>query len=163
MTTAVAAIMDAVFPTTTCSETMAAVLSGFCFSSPAAADVDAETTTMAAIPTAARPKCFSNRARAVFDRRLIAFKRLRIFAVFVRFSRRFGCLTSQCGWAACLLIRLFGAFPRLGRMHPFRNAPVITSAPVFMRPAMIFLTSYSLRQSVVFLPAATICRPPAVC
>lgn len=43
MTTAVAAIMDAVFPTTTCSETMAAVLSGFCFSSPAAADVDAET------------------------------------------------------------------------------------------------------------------------
>lgn len=71
----------------------------------------------------ARPKCFSNRARAVFDRRLIAFKRLRIFAVFVRFSRRFGCLTSQCGWAACLLIRLFGAFPRLGRMHPFRNAP----------------------------------------
>ena len=51
MTTAVAAIMDAVFPTTTCSETMAAVLSGFCFSSPAAADVDAETTTMAAIPT----------------------------------------------------------------------------------------------------------------
>ena len=50
--TAVAAIMDAVFPTTTCSETMAAVLSGFCFSSPAAADVDAETTTMAAIPTA---------------------------------------------------------------------------------------------------------------
>ena len=47
MTTAVAAIMDAVFPTTTCSETMAAVLS-----SPAAADVDAETTTMAAIPTA---------------------------------------------------------------------------------------------------------------
>ena len=52
MTTAVAAIMDAVFPTTTCSETMAAVLSGFCFSSPAAADVDAETTTMAAIPTA---------------------------------------------------------------------------------------------------------------
>ena len=106
---------------------------------------------------------FSNRARAVFDRRLIAFKRLRIFAVFVRFSRRFGCLTSQCGWAACLLIRLFGAFPRLGRMHPFRNAPVITSAPVFMRPAVIFLTSYSLRQSVVFLPAATICRPAAVC
>ncbi len=105
----------------------------------------------------------SNRARAVFDRRLIAFKRLRIFAVFVRFSRRFGCLTSQCGWAACLLIRLFGAFPRLGRMHPFRNAPVITSAPVFMRPAVIFLTLYSLRQSVVFLPAATICRPPAVC
>lgn len=52
MTTAVAAIMDAVFPTTTCSETMAAVLSGFCFSSPAAADVDVETTTMAAIPTA---------------------------------------------------------------------------------------------------------------
>lgn len=52
VTTAVAAIMDAVFPTTTCSETMAAVLSGFCFSSPAAADVDAETTTMAAIPTA---------------------------------------------------------------------------------------------------------------
>ena len=51
MTTAVAAIMDAVFPTT-CSETMAAVLSGFCFSSPAAADVDAETTTMATIPTA---------------------------------------------------------------------------------------------------------------
>ena len=50
MTTAVAAIMDAVFPT--CSETMAAVLSGFCFSSPAAADVDAETITMAAIPTA---------------------------------------------------------------------------------------------------------------
>lgn len=48
MTTAVAAIMDAVFPTTTCSETMAAVLSGFCFSSPAAADgtttaVDAAT------------------------------------------------------------------------------------------------------------------------
>ena len=86
---------------------------------------------------------FSNRARAVFDRRLIAFKRLRIFAVFVRFSRRFGCLTSQCGWAACLLIRLFGAFPRLGRMHPFRNAPVITSALVFMRPAVIFLTLYS--------------------
>ena len=51
MTTAVAAIMDAVFPTTTCSETMAAVLSGFCFSSPAAADVDADTTTMATIPT----------------------------------------------------------------------------------------------------------------
>lgn len=98
----------------------------------------------------ARPKCFFNRARAVFDRRLIAFKRLRIFAVFVRFSRCFGCLTSQCGWAACLLIRLFGAFPRLGRMHPFRNAPVITSAPVFMRPAVIFLTPYSLRQSVVF-------------
>lgn len=43
MTTAVAAIMDAVFPTTTCSETMAAVLSGFCFSSPAAAEVDAAT------------------------------------------------------------------------------------------------------------------------
>lgn len=52
MTTAVAAIMDAVFPTTTCSETMAAVLSGFCFSSPAAADgtttaVDAATAITA--------------------------------------------------------------------------------------------------------------------
>ena len=47
MTTAVAAIMDAVFPTTTCSETMAAVLSGFCFSSPAATAVDEATAITA--------------------------------------------------------------------------------------------------------------------
>ena len=51
MTTAVAVIMDAAFPTTICSETIAAALSGFCFFSPAAADTDV-ATAMAAILTA---------------------------------------------------------------------------------------------------------------
>ena len=56
----------------------------------------------------ARPKCFFNRARAVFDRRLIAFKRLRIF-------RRFR--------AVFAVLRLFDQSMRMGSVpadSPFR-------------------------------------------
>ncbi len=70
----------------------------------------------------ARPKCFFNRARAVFDRSLIAFKRLRIFAVFVPLrlfdqSMRMGSVSADSPFRCFSPIGEDASFPKRACHH----------------------------------------------